>query len=225
MLQLPPLGRSVWRRAGLPFASTKSAPRDLPARSSAPTGTLAILTALHALAAVFFVSDVVADLLYEGGSFHNLLEAVVSGCLVAGVMLGAVEIRRMLVRARRTEAALSVARGALGALIEDRFKTWRLTPAEVDVALLALKGFDVARIAELRGAAAGTVRAQLARIYGKAGVSSHVELLSTFIEDLLGSPIALPRALPGESTMTAAAAAADAVPRATRDRVSAEGPT
>jgi DNA-binding CsgD family transcriptional regulator len=170
------------------------------------------LTALHAVAAVFFVSDVVADFMYEGRSFHNVLEAVVCASLVAGVMLGAVEIRRLLVQARRTEAALSVARGALGELIEDRFKTWRLTPAEVDVALLALKGFDIARIAELRGAASGTVRAQLARIYGKAGVSSHVELLSTFIDDLLGSPVALPRALPAKSTKTAA-----------QDRVSAEG--
>lgn len=219
MLQLPPLGRGVWRMAGLlPFARRKTA-RTSSTGSEAPTNTLAILTALHAVAAVFFVSDVVADLLYEGGSFHNVLEAIVCGCLVAGFILGVVEIRRMLVRARRTEAALSVARGALGELIEDRFKTWRLTPAEVDVALLALKGFDVARIAELRGAATGTVRAQLARIYGKAGVSSHVELLSTFIDDLLGSPVALPKALSGETTMTAA----DADRPATRDRVSAEG--
>lgn len=59
------------------------------------------------------------------------------------------------------------------------------------MALFALKGFDVAEIAELRGSAAGTVRARLTRVYAKAGVSNRTQLLAVFTDDLLAG------ALPG----------------------------
>ena len=52
-------------------------------------------------------------------------------------------------------------------------------------ALFALKGCDVAEIAQLRGAAQGTVRAQLSQVYAKAGVTSQAGLVSLFLEDLL----------------------------------------
>jgi len=54
---------------------------------------------------------------------------------------------------------------------------------------LTLKGFDVAEIAKIRGAAAGTVRAQLTRVYAKASVSSRPQFISLFIEDLLDGPV------------------------------------
>lgn len=60
-----------------------------------------------------------------------------------------------------------------------------LTAAECDVALFALKGCDAAEIARLRGAAQGTVRAQLSQVYAKAGVTSQAGLVSLFLEDLL----------------------------------------
>jgi DNA-binding CsgD family transcriptional regulator len=56
---------------------------------------------------------------------------------------------------------------------------------------LALKGLDVAEIAEMRGAAAGTVRAQLTRIYAKAGVSGRAQFAAWFVEDLLGEGLDL----------------------------------
>jgi DNA-binding NarL/FixJ family response regulator len=69
-----------------------------------------------------------------------------------------------------------------------RFQEWGLTPGEGDVALFALKGCDVAQIAELREVATGTVRSQLSQIYSKAGVTSQAMLVSLFIEDLLDAP-------------------------------------
>jgi DNA-binding NarL/FixJ family response regulator len=51
--------------------------------------------------------------------------------------------------------------------------------------LFTLKGLDIADIATARGSAQGTVRAQLAKVYAKAGVSNRGQLISTFIEDLL----------------------------------------
>jgi len=83
---------------------------------------------------------------------------------------------------------LSAASGAFTEAMMAEFERWGLTPAERDVALLSLKGCEVAEIAQLRGSAAGTVRAQLARVYAKAGVSGRAQLASLFIEELLDRP-------------------------------------
>ncbi|GMG84527.1 helix-turn-helix transcriptional regulator [Paralimibaculum aggregatum] len=162
--------------------------------SEAPGGrretALALVLALQAMAAVFFVGDVLADITFDGADLHLVLEAAVALALVLGVLFGALEMRRTLEEAERSRTALSAARGAMTDLIEARFAAWRLTPAETEVAFLALKGFDVAAIAGLRGAAAGTVRAQLARVYAKSGVASRAELLSLFMDDLIAGPVA-----------------------------------
>ncbi|RRN63819.1 LuxR C-terminal-related transcriptional regulator [Caulobacter sp. 602-1] len=68
----------------------------------------------------------------------------------------------------------------------------RLTPAEADVAIFALKGIEVAQIARLRGSAASTVRAQLARVYEKSGVNSRAGLACLFLEDLMIDPVVAP---------------------------------
>lgn len=150
---------------------------------------LALVLALQAMAAVFFVGDVLADVTFEGVDLHIVLEAAVAVALILGVLFGALEMRRTLDAAERSESALSAARGAMAGLIEARFGQWGLTPAEREVTLLVLKGFDVAAIAGLRGAAGGTVRAQLARVYARAGVASRAELLSHFVDDLIEAPL------------------------------------
>jgi len=149
------------------------------------TAALAGLLAIQSLAAVFFVGDAIADISVNGLSLHIVFESLVAFALVLGVMFGAYEMRRTVERARRSEQALAAASGALGELIADAFEGWGLTAAESEVALLTLKGFDVAETARLRGSATGTVRAQLTRIYLKAGVSGRAQFISLFIEDLL----------------------------------------
>ena len=148
---------------------------------------LAVL-ALQALAAVFFVGDVLADVLTGGWSGHTLTETTVSVALLAGLVLSALALRSALERMRAQDAALAVARGALADVINRQFADWALTPAERDVGMLALKGLDVAEIAQLRGAAAGTVRAQLSRVYAKAGVTGRAQFASVFVEELLDPP-------------------------------------
>lgn len=76
-------------------------------------------------------------------------------------------------------------------LTEQRFADWRLSPAERDVALFSIKGMSVAEIAALRGTSEGTVKAQAAAVYRKAGVGNRHQLLSLFIEDLF-DPAAFP---------------------------------
>lgn len=158
-----------------------------PARRQA--GGLAAILVVQTLAAVFFVGDVIADLRHDPTSIHIMFEALVTGALVLGVVLGAVALRRMLEHLQAQEAALDVARGALDEVIERQFSDWGFTPAERDVGFLALKGLDVAEIAGLRGAAEGTVRAQLARIYAKSGVSGRAQFAAWFVEDLLGQGV------------------------------------
>lgn len=151
---------------------------------------LAALLAVQTLCAVFFAADVAADLTWQGLGWHVAFEALVTLALAAGVALGARETARALAAGRRAEAAARAASGAFAELMRERFESWALTPAEAEVALFALKGLDVAGIAAARGAAPGTVRAQLARVYAKAGVSGRPQLLSLFVEDLLAGPLA-----------------------------------
>lgn len=148
------------------------------------------VVALQALAAGFFLADVVGDLAADGFGPHLAVEAAAALALVSAVVMGALYLRGLLMAARRDELAVALARGAVADLVHKRFCEWRLTPAEADVALFALKGFDASQIAGLRGAAPGTVRAQLTRVYAKAGVGSQSALVALFLDDLLDPAMA-----------------------------------
>ncbi len=150
---------------------------------------LSIFLVLQAFGTLFFVADVVGDLRQDPTSVTFLFEALFTAALVFGTIFGAIMLRRTIQLLRAQGRALAVAQGALSDVINAQFQSWTLTPAERDVGLLALKGFDVAEIAELRGAAQGTVRAQLTRIYSKAGVSGRAQFAAFFVEDLLGEAI------------------------------------
>ena len=144
----------------------------------------AIFLIVQTLATVFFVGDAAADYLAGQISAHLVFEMLVA--LALGMAFGVMVLRQTLEEMRAQDAALATARGALADVIAAQFTDWGLTPAERDVGFLALKGLDVAEIAELRGRAAGTVRAQLTRIYAKAGVSGRAQFAAWFVEDLLG---------------------------------------
>jgi len=153
------------------------------------TVALSVFLLIQTLGTVFFVGDVIGDLRADPISGHFIFEAVVTAALVLGLAFGAHALRRTVELLRAQEQALAVARGALSEVIDRQFQAWALTPAERDVGFLALKGLDVAEIAELRGAAQGTVRAQLTRIYSKAGVSGRAQFAAFFVEDLLGEGV------------------------------------
>lgn len=153
---------------------------------------LSIFLVVQTLGTVFFVGDVIGDLRADPLSIHFIFEAVVIAALVLGILFGTFALRRTIELLRAQDQALAVARGALSDVIDRQFQTWALTPAERDVGFLALKGLDVAEIAELRGAAQGTVRAQLTRIYSKAGVSGRAQFAAFFVEDLLGAGVPEP---------------------------------
>jgi len=146
---------------------------------------IAVVVILQIFATMFFVVDILGDLRADGWTAHLAVEGGSTAALCAGVLFGAIQLRGLVLQARQDEALIAAARGAMADLVRQRFLDWRLTAAEADVALFALKGFDTAEIAALRGAAAGTIRAQLARIYAKAGVHSQVTLMALMAEELI----------------------------------------
>jgi DNA-binding CsgD family transcriptional regulator len=162
---------------------------DLRTAGRRQTVALSAFLVVQTLGTVFFVGDVIGDLREDPGSVHFIFEAGVTAVLVLGILFGIWALRRTIELLRAQDAALDVARGALSQVIETQFGDWALTPAERDVAFLALKGLDVAEIAGLRGAAQGTVRAQLTKIYAKAGVSGRAQFAAFFVEDLLGESL------------------------------------
>ncbi|MFN3292640.1 MAG: response regulator transcription factor [Gemmobacter sp.] len=154
---------------------------------------IAALLAVQAACAVFFVSDIVASVLGLQSAplswqTRELLEIGAALGLVLGLGLGAVLLLRARGEAQAARESLRRAQGAFRDLIDERFTAWGLTPAERDVALFAVKGLSTADIARLRNTSEGTVKAQTAAIYRKAGVSGRAQLVALFIEDLIDLP-------------------------------------
>jgi DNA-binding CsgD family transcriptional regulator len=146
---------------------------------------LAALAILQGACAVFFAGDALADLRFVGLTGHTAFEALVTLALVFGTLVTFWIMRRTIEAARRAEEALHLARGAFGEVVEARFAYWGLTPSEAEVALFTLKGLDVADVAELRGRAPGTVRAQLAAVYRKSGATGRSQFISLFLDELM----------------------------------------
>ena len=151
--------------------------------------TLAVIILLQALCAAFFFSDIIADFKADKylNEVHFYMEAGATLVLIVGVVFLMIELRGVMSRMEQLDRGLRGARGEMAEIIDAFFEDWHLTPSEKDVGLLILKGFDNETIAEFRGTAVGTIRAQSARIYSKAGVESRAQLFSVFLEELLAS--------------------------------------
>nr|WP_246849228.1 helix-turn-helix transcriptional regulator [Rubellimicrobium arenae] len=149
--------------------------------------------AVQTISAVLFIANIVCSVLGVAPFawiVYELTEIGAAVGLILGTILGGIALQRSHVRTREAEARLRVASGAFMDLLEERFALWGLTPAERDVALFAIKGMSTTEIAKMRQTSEGTVKAQTAAIYRKAGVSGRPQLLSLFIDDLIAGPIA-----------------------------------
>lgn len=146
---------------------------------------LAALATLQGACAVFFAGDALADLRFSGVNPHTAFEALVTATLVVGTFVTFAVMRRTIEASRRASEALHLARGAFAEVMEARFADWGLTAAEAEVALFTLKGLDAPEIAELRGRAAGTVRAQLAAVYRKSGATGRGQFVALFLDELM----------------------------------------
>jgi DNA-binding CsgD family transcriptional regulator len=156
---------------------------------------VALILLVQVLCSAFFVSDILASVLgipTTPVSWQNreLIEIGAAVGLVLGVVLGGLALRKSLRATHRAEEGLRRASAEFMVVLEEHFADWELTPAERDVALFAIKGMSTTEIAALRNTSEGTVKAQTAAIYRKAGVTGRPQLLSLFIEDLMRDDVA-----------------------------------
>ncbi len=155
---------------------------------------LPLVLLLQLFCVVFFLVDVFADFMgYDattpGVKDSDTFEYVIVFALTCGLAVTAYEVRRLLKRELRMEGALKAASGAFSELMIQHFDQWGLTDSERDVATLAVKGLSISEIASMRERREGTVKAQLNAIYRKAGVSGRAQLVSLFVEELMGEPL------------------------------------
>jgi DNA-binding CsgD family transcriptional regulator len=161
------------------------------------TVALFVVVAVQVVCTLFFVWDIAASVVglrREPMSWEarELTEIGASLGLVLGVALGAALLIRTLQRNRAMESRLRQVSGAFAQLLDERFAEWGLTRAERDVAWFTVKGMSIAEIARLRGTSEGTVKAHSNAIYRKAQVSGRTQLVSVFLEDLMGDSPPLP---------------------------------
>ncbi len=153
-----------------------------------PILTLVVLVQI--VCASFFVAEILISVLgLPFGPFnwtlHELIEVGAAIGLVIGTLFGIIALRAAQARSAKAEEALRLAQSAFREVLEERFTEWKLTPAERDVALFAIKGYSTQEMAGFRGVSEGTIKAQTNAIYRKAGVTGRSQLLSLFIDELI----------------------------------------
>jgi len=166
---------------------------SIPAPDKSQTFRLITLIGVQTLCAAFFLNDALDDMMAHGrvafSDWHLIIETLAALALIFGVVFETRYLMRLLRRQAHMARGLQVAAGALHELIETYYDTWRLTPAEQDVASFTLKGFSTGEIAGFRGSAEGTIKAHLNAIYRKSGASGRSALISLLLEDLMQSAL------------------------------------
>jgi DNA-binding CsgD family transcriptional regulator len=157
---------------------------------------LCVMAAQFALASVFLV-DFMIDVLGLRATpttytFREIMQLSGWFGLILGLILNGILLSRLIRRSQRLERTAQMARGAFQDLVDERFAEWGLSPSEKDVALMAIKGYSNSEIAGILGKAEGTVKAQCNAVFRKASVSGRAQLLSVFVEDMLGEPLLQP---------------------------------
>ncbi|WP_120501194.1 LuxR C-terminal-related transcriptional regulator [Roseovarius sp. EL26] len=151
------------------------------------------LFTLQAFCCAYFLLDMTWDLLWPTGpnriADSDTLEALVTVALFIGLIFTGSELRHLLTRQDQLDDQIKIASGAFNEVMEARFETWSLTAAEREVAILAIKGFSIAEIADLRETKQGTIKAQCASVYKKADVTGRLQLLSLFLDDLMSDDL------------------------------------
>lgn len=149
---------------------------------------LSCLIGLQAACMVFFIYDVLKDLI-EGhgtaGPLYYVMESLATLGLLAACIVEARILRGLWQaqgEANRLKAATS---GQLLSIISLQLEAWGLTASERDVALLTIKGCAIADIAQMRGSRDGTIKAQLNAVYRKSGQAGRSQLVNFFVEDML----------------------------------------
>ncbi|MDF0599774.1 LuxR C-terminal-related transcriptional regulator [Psychromarinibacter sp. C21-152] len=167
-----------------------------PVTSSLSGASLAILAVMlvQVICAAAFLAFFVVDV---GGltstpapyTLREIVQIAAGVGLVLSIVINVYLLRRILRRTGEIEGRLRAARGAFGELLDEEFRQWGLTPAEREVCLFALKGCSNGEIAKMTGKSEGTVKSQTNAVFRKAGVTGRIQLMSYFVDELIGGPL------------------------------------
>lgn len=145
---------------------------------------------LQILCAGFFLVDITIELLHlrstpQSWTAHEFMEvAAVLGSLF-GILCAYLVWMLLKQRIDEMEKLTNFLSGNFSHYIEEEFRRWALSDSEESVAWGVMKGYSNKEIAEMRGTSEGTVKAQTAAVFKKAGVNNRQQFISNFIEDLI----------------------------------------
>lgn len=138
---------------------------------------------------IFAAFDIIHDIQNTNGLQHIVTETVI---FFLGFLLNLYFVdkaSRAIQGLREQNLKLEIEqqkfREGLTSEIEKQMKKWGLSPSEVEISFLLLKGLSNKEIAEVRSTSESTVRLQCSSIYKKSSLSSRAELAAYFIEDML----------------------------------------
>jgi len=139
-----------------------------------------------AAAMSFFAYDIVIDVLNDGDSYlHITIELVVFIAISIVLFIELKHVSQLNKEIRVEQSKTARLAGELLAVMHDQFARWALSPSEVEVAILLIKGLSMKEIADVRDVKEKTVRHQSTSIYAKSGYAGRHELAAHFIEDLM----------------------------------------
>jgi DNA-binding CsgD family transcriptional regulator len=116
---------------------------------------------------------------------HIAIETIATAMLAIGAWLVISQLSIAKKSATQEHVKLVRLQGAFDELLHVKFHEWHLSSAEIDVALLSIRGLSISAIADSRHTRIGTVKAQLSTIFRKVGVNSRTELLALCMDELL----------------------------------------
>lgn len=171
---------------------------DLDEASAGPGGADVLVLVVLIAVAGGGLADLVLDSRSRVPGLHLLVEALLIGASLTGIVLIVRRwrfARRQLAAAERDAAARAAERDAwraraeyalsgLGREVAGQFDAWGLTGAERDTALRLIKGHSVRRIATETGRSEKTVRQHAVSVYRKSGLSGRAELAGFFLGGL-----------------------------------------
>lgn len=118
-------------------------------------------------------------------SWIEFMQVLASVGVIVGFATSVVFLKRSQSRMHYLTRQLEVAAGQFEEHLGLTLARWGLTDAEKEVAVLAMKGFSNAEIAELRITSLPTVKSQMTAIFRKSGCTSRQQLISYLVDDLV----------------------------------------
>lgn len=116
---------------------------------------------------------------------HIALESFATLGMAVALWLMIGQIRAAIAACSAETERMRKLKGEFDIFLHDRFHSWGLSPAEIDVALLTVRGLKITEVAAARETREGTIKSQLSMIFKKSGVANRTEFVAQFIDEFL----------------------------------------